>query len=286
MAIRVPALAGLALLCVWSAGCQTPERGTLPQQPAVVAPPTPTPMPTPTLVPTPKPMPADVEPARPDRGAAPAPLPAEMVKSLLAVELVARSEDEASAITTDETLRNLRSALAEDKYKLTDADGDLVLALTVRAAPFDQTGNYFVYEGEAAASVRAAALDRVLGEKRFSARAQRQLGADKAQRALGQALADAIAPWARESLLRISAELTVNDLVVRLPGGFADQEQFAGQLLAAVQGLDGVSGARLLPVTRKEREIAVRVVYYPAQMPAGLLHTLIIGHPELNLKLP
>lgn len=231
---------------------------------------------------------ATTEMARPgpDREPLPDSIPAEMTKAVLTVGVAAQAVDADAEPVAAELRNRLRSTLAEDGYAVADGAGDLLLALKVRAQPFDQTGSYFVYEGEAAARVASVDLNRTLGEKQFDARAKRELGRAAAQKALALELAGQIGPWVQESLQRGSSGLVAEDLVVKMRWLATNQAGYAEQLLETVKALDGVVNARLVNLNRREREIAVRAVYYTAKLPDGLLYTLALRHPELKLRLP
>jgi hypothetical protein len=134
--------------------------------------------------------------------------------------------------------------------------------------------------------VLSMGLGRQLGEMRFAERAPRKLGEAAAQKELARVLAAEIVPWARESLGRIGGELAVEDLVVSFGLLGPDPQEYSPRLVKAIEGIDGVLGVQLVSLRRKEKSVAVRVLYYAQRVPNGLLYELALKHPELKLRMP
>jgi hypothetical protein len=175
----------------------------------------------------------------------------------------------------------LADTLRQAGLKLDGPEPDLKVTIRFQATEFDRSGNYYVFDGQAAVEARVAADQRLLDSKTFKLRAERQLGRDEAVAAVAAQLTAALTPWVKETLTHHSVGLAAVRLRVSLPTDVAPAT-YAPTLQAALAGLDGVLA--LQPQAKSGREATYRVLYIRDRQPNGIPRALA-ARPDLRLRI-
>jgi hypothetical protein len=177
--------------------------------------------------------------------------------------------------------------LASQGLVLSDRDAsDLELNLQVQVHPFDQSGNYYVYEAEMNARANlVSGQARVLGQRNFQVRSERKLGKADALRSAADEMEKEAKQWCMKAISPASFGLMANDVTVKIPAleTYTGQVNYAKRFIDEVSGLDGVVTCRVMKHNYDFKQIVFRVVYFRDSFPAGLLNTLSTIN-KLNLK--
>ena len=94
-----------------------------------------------------------------------------------------------------------RNSVAGYGYRVNaESKPDLLLSAKFSRRTFDQSGEYFIFNGESNVRLASCSGDGVLYEKTFTAKGVRGLGKAAAERNFADALADQIVKWLDETL--------------------------------------------------------------------------------------
>ncbi len=193
--------------------------------------------------------------------------------ALLNMQVTSASQDPASL-----SIRQaVRGRLTAENFKLNDDLPDLRVDLRVSAKPFDQTGNYWVYDGRADASVVRLFDQKTLGQQTFTARGERKLGQEEALASMQEALADKTATWISETAASGRSGLAAYDITLQRPAlsrVWKDDSEYARFFISEVTKLNGLVSCVVAQQDYNLHTLVFRIVYYPEKFPEGLLNRL------------
>lgn len=184
--------------------------------------------------------------------------------------------------------QKMANNLASQGLVISDASSsDVRLNLNVQAEPFDQSGNYYVYDAELTASAILSAGQRArpLGINTFKVRSERKLGKADALRSASDVLSKQSTPWCLDAVSPASCGLLANDVTVRIPWfkTRTGQAKYARDFIQTVSGMGGVVTCRVMEHDYNAKTVVFRVVYFRDSFPAGLLNKLATKD-RLNIK--
>jgi len=95
----------------------------------------------------------------------------------------------------------VRNEIAGYGYRVNgEGKADLLLTVALELEPFDDSGEYFVFKGEAKTRLASCAGDGVLYEKTFDAKGKRGLGERAAAKNLADEITKQVREWLNETL--------------------------------------------------------------------------------------
>lgn len=211
-----------------------------------------------------------------------APASAATAAALLNVQVGAREQDPVSVAVRDA----VKGRLTGENFQMAEDLPDLRVTLDVTTKPFDQSGNYWVFDGQVDASVTRMFDQRLLGRETLTARGERKLGKEEAQEAVGGALASKTASWVAGVAASGKSGLAANDITIRrylLNRLSRDDAEYARFFISRVAQVDGVVSCVVASQDYATHTVTFRVVYYAQKFPEGLLNRLA-AMDDLGIK--
>ena len=170
-------------------------------------------------------------------------------------------------------------------FVIDETQPDVVVGLTSTKSLFDQSGNYYVYDGTVLASAHLPEKTRIIATKSFSARGERKLDVAPAEKTLVEALAPSITKWLDESLTLQRLPVAARDITVHRRSIMASSDtEYIASFTSRVGSMPGVLRCTLKGQNDTERNYTFRVVYKSETFPEGLLNAIIVKCPELKLN--
>jgi hypothetical protein len=170
-------------------------------------------------------------------------------------------------------------------FAMDAGQADVRIDLAVEAAPFDQEGNYYVFDSEVEAVVALPDRDERLGGQRFDYRGPRTLDRAPALRATADGLTPLVTAWVDRMAGRASQMVGAVRIAVDLPWRSRNEmPQYADLFVREVGAVSGVIDVALVDQSRDDRRQVFRVVYRKSAFPAGILNRLALIE-ELNLAI-
>lgn len=211
-------------------------------------------------------------------------LSAESSLSQLDVALAIKAGTDDAGRVAKELDREIRAMLDEKRMRVVDSAGDLSVACAVNVEPFDESGNFFVFDVDVETAA-AVVGQRGLGRDKFSARGKRTLGRRKAVEAAAKPVAADVAGWVKQTLVPEKIGLVAQDL--RVDGDWTMHklklDDYARDFVRQVNRLDGVLDCRVIDQSYAKKNVLFRVVFVRDDFPEGLLNRLM-GMETLKLK--
>ena len=217
-----------------------------------------------------------------DRARSPA--VAEMRYLNIAVQGKGINED--GAVVAGELERAIRQTLSDYGIPMKTDQPDLLLTLDVEAVPFDESGNYFLYEGTVKATAKVVSREpRDLGLKTFKVRSERKLGKADALLSLANRMSTEAIEWSKEMTSPSRCSLFANDITVEVPWYKTRKAQvdYAQNFVKEVSSYPGVTVCRLVEHDYANKVLVFRIVYLRDSYPSGLLNYLA-SKDTLNIK--
>lgn len=194
----------------------------------------------------------------------------------LNMKIVVQASDK-DARQVVERLRNaVQGRLTAEGYTIADTLPDVNLYLEAEAKVFDQSGNYYVFDGEVETEAKLVVAGKMLGTTTMNARSERKLGRAEALRALAEELEDQLMPWVQQTLstkrvgLRAS-HVTVTGTRWTTAGSMSD---YANRFVPRVEKTSGVVDVRVIGQDYENKRLVFRVVYQRDSFPSGLINYL------------
>lgn len=164
---------------------------------------------------------------------------------------------------------------------------DVTLRLTTSSRLYDQTLNWWMFEGEVTAALALHGGEaRLLGEESFDAQGARGRGETQALRNLAYGLEEQLGPWIRRTLESPKTGFAMERLEVVLADPVALPEDY--RTIAAIQaGLDALEGVRRAEIIERNDaagRVVWKVVYDRGLVPMGVAYALFARNSELADK--
>lgn len=190
-----------------------------------------------------------------------------------------------SEIEADRIETYARGRLADQGYRVNSGKAaDLVLTMETACEPYDQIGNYWIFEGslKATLAVRGGEAHE-LGAKGTTVRGVRGLGEAQAHRNLADEMEAELGSWLKRTLETEALDFRSARLSLSLDGPIQLAEDYKAidDIQKALAELPGVRSARVETQNNAKGTVEFVVVYEPAQTPAGVWNALWAAHPEL-----
>ena len=201
----------------------------------------------------------------------------------LNVALETVGNDEAAKIAAKEIAEETQRSLIQNGFRMDRSAPDISVATQVETDMFDQSGNYYVFDGRAKTRIERVYDSSLIGEETVSARGERKLGKEEAARAVGSKLASDTAAWIGKAASPSVTGLTSAELTVYRAWGLGSDAQYSKDLIDRATSIKGVVSCRQVSHDYKARKMVFRVVYVEDLFPEGVLNRLI-NDPNLNLK--
>lgn len=179
--------------------------------------------------------------------------------------------------------RAVAGALATKGFAVDADHSDISVALAAETSVFDQSGNYYRYDGKVVARVERTMDRRLLGEQTFEGRGERKLGSAGALSALSSSLSGKVVDWVAETIAPAQAGLAANNITVTRKHAKTDDAEYARIFATKAGALKGVVSCTLASQDTGAHSMVFRVVYLKDAFPAGILNH-VAGIPELELK--
>ena len=180
----------------------------------------------------------------------------------------------AAKLDTAEFEQMVRGQLANAGFaSLPGEPTDLRLNITLESELFDQSGNYYVYNGRAVAELWRRLDGKQLVGNSFAAKSERKLGEREAAINLQERLVTALKDWITAQITPDRVGVAASEITLSLSkfkifkGG--DQKQIS-EFIESTQGIPGVHSCRLVENNATDRVYRFRVIYFPEKLPMGL----------------
>ncbi|MEI6150194.1 MAG: hypothetical protein WCS01_13925, partial [bacterium] len=179
----------------------------------------------------------------------------------------------------------LESELAKKEFRLDNKAADLKIDLNVKIVLFDQSGEYYRYNGDIESVVTRADNAKVLGRQTFHAEGPRALGSQSALRGLADKLTPELDKWVLATCTAVRSELAAEDVLVqrRLPNLASGDPAYALHFTKTVDELPGVVSCTLVAQDYAARTMTFRVVYDKNAFAGGFMNRLLTIE-QLGLK--
>ncbi len=184
---------------------------------------------------------------------------------------------------------SLKSALVEKGIKVEDKDTDLILAAKVRCREFDQSGNFYLYEGDLLSQLKLRDYKNLLAAKSFEVKGKRELGRQKAIDSCVKELEKKFVPWAVDSLENMRFDLVVSKITFsNLRGKLFNsahqiQSEKVKKIVDTIEKIDGIYTCELVESSYNKRNATFKIVYDKDKFKAGIL-TILDCDDDLNIK--
>lgn len=159
-------------------------------------------------------------------------------------------------------------------------EADISIQASYSGEVFDRSGNYVLYDGTASAQVIRLADRKVLSQTRFVERGPRTLEDDRALEANVLQVADRLSGWMSGALSPAKIGIAASNVTVS--NHDLTPKQYPRRFIDAVSATEGVTAARYLGLDQGG-DFVFRVVYFPDQVPEGLL-TRLRSIQGLNIR--
>lgn len=197
--------------------------------------------------------------------------------------------DDGSAALADRVGSSIRSELARLGYTVDGVGAaNVELSAVVTRTPFDQLGEYSVFDGTVRLTARLVGTDeRTLAETTIEEHGARGLGNAQAERKLADKLIPGVNAWLAKSLGTEALGLASESFTLY----FAEQNDTAGDLSIgevfrrAIAGLDGVRSVSIIASDTNKGCATFRVIYDKKVIRNSIVNVLFTEHPELGNKL-
>lgn len=176
----------------------------------------------------------------------------------------------------------LAGSLNLSRFYITQRDADVTVRLQVASELLDQSGNYFSYRGTTNAAIVRNFDQSVLGSSYLQSRGERTLGETMALQALSQRMSADAAAWINDNLTLDAVGLAANDISLTIPRSFSFSD-YIQRFIQESSATPGVTSCTLIAQDTAARSLTFRVVYYPQELPEGILNRLALN-PNLNLR--
>lgn len=222
-----------------------------------------------------------------------APCPARAVEDSLRVSVVAQPSNQTGELLA----ANVKSAASQNisrrGFRLVEGGSpDVAVTFGVSQEEFNRAGNFIVYDGRVDARVVVSANEnRVIDEKTFSVRGERDLGEAAATAKLSAAIMPQIDAWVAGAVT--AEKLAVDAVTVTVEYRHAKASQKAilvGDFVNAAKGTPGVRDCQLVAETWRPGwwgstfDATYRIVYDASAFPGGPLNTIAVRNPGLKLS--
>jgi hypothetical protein len=169
--------------------------------------------------------------------------------------------------------QSLASAVVASGYILEDAPAaaDLALHASYKADLFDQSGNYFLYDGTASARIVRKVDGKVLAQTRLEERGPRALEERRALEANAQRVSDALIAWLDREMNPAAVGIVASDVTISRPTFY--RRDYPSTFIEKVGAVPGVTAVRFVGEDSGGNFI-FRVIYFPEEIPEGLLARL------------
>lgn len=202
--------------------------------------------------------------------------------SQLEVSLTSNPQTSSDQSLADTVTSHASGALNAQGYNIIPSQADVAVQLSVGSEEFDRSGNYYVYRGTVQGEARRLSDGRVIARRDIITKGGRALGQDAARSNLGSQLGMETAGWIQESLTPTSIGLAANDLTLTIPL-HRNISSYASEFIRVCKGIRGISKVTLIQQDHPSRTVVFRIVYYPQQIPEGILNRLAT-HEELDIR--
>ena len=205
------------------------------------------------------------------------PTAAESFVRLLNASVNCRAGDDTAKPVAGALQSSAEGELAKQGFRLDNTATDLRIALDVKTVLFDQSGEYYRYNGDVEAVVTRADNAKVLGRQTFHAEAPRALGSQPALRGLADKLTPDVNRWILATCTAVRTELSAEDVVVhrRLPSLASGDPAYALEFAKTVGSLPGVVSCNLAAQDYATRTMTFRVVYDKTAFAGGFFNRLL-----------
>lgn len=201
----------------------------------------------------------------------------------LNVALKAVGNEAVAKTAAKEVKEEAQRSLIQNGFRIDRSAPDISVAVEVETDIFDQSGNYYVYDGRARTRIMRVYDSSLIGDKTVAVRSARKLGKTEAARAVGSALASKTATWITKAAAPSTTGLTSALLTVHRAWRPGSDARYARDLIDEATSLKGVVSCRQMSHDYKVRKLVFRIVYIEDLFPEGILNRLI-NSPDLNLK--
>ncbi len=250
-------------------GCATLCPGKTAAPPPVVSPP---PVPTPT---PPAPMPVLAPP--------PAPAMAVGKETMLKVQVQATGSGADAAAVADALKIHAEGKLAAGGFAVTPNQPEVAVTMAVTTELFDQSGNYFVFDGRTVVSAVRIFDGKLLGKIELNARNERKLGRAAALAALTAKMKDEAASWLAATITPDKMGIAASTLRVRLAWDDVNKDgEFATKFTGKVTQIPGIARCTMEREDYTERMLNFRILHMKDQFPEGMV-TRLFATPGLGI---
>lgn len=177
----------------------------------------------------------------------------------------------------------VQGKLNQQGLQVTPQGGDLSVGITVSSALFDQSGNYYRWEGTADTSIRRNVDLSTVESKLINVRASRKLGEAAARDVLVAELSRETADWVAGNMGDKSLQLSANDIQIKVPF-YKNAASYTKTFIREVRQVPGVANVMLVQQDSAQKLLTFRVVYFQNKIPEGILYR-IARIDELNIRL-
>ncbi|MEX0321471.1 MAG: hypothetical protein AB3N63_04890 [Puniceicoccaceae bacterium] len=167
----------------------------------------------------------------------------------------------------------LIASLVTSGYEVSEAGPhpDIRIQASYDATIFDQSGNYYLYEGTSSAKVVRTWDGKVIAQTRLKEKGPRILEQARALEDNALQVADELDAWLASAVKPSSIGLVASEVTVSRP--LFNPRSYPSRFIERVQSIPGVTNVRYAGDDASGSFI-FRVVYFPEQMPEGLLNKL------------
>ena len=210
----------------------------------------------------------------------------EAATRLLNVSVTTRPGDSNAERVAEAVRKAVEGRLAEKRFAMNAGEPDILVELGVKVIPFDKSGSYFRFNGQADVKAVRCRDERLLGQHVVAVAGERKLGLGESLSGLSEKMGGEVAEWAVGACLPLQTELGANDITVhrRLPALASNDPEYVAKFVGRVGALKGIVSCRLVQHDYNTRTMVFRVVYYRDLFPEGLLNRLALDR-ELGIRL-
>ena len=230
---------------------------------------------------------------RPEQPIIPGEVPSEVTKtdaSFLTVQVSAKPEKEEAAELAGFVQTAVEGALIGNGFTIANKKPDVVMDLTVRQTTFDQSGNYYMLEGNVpSAKVLLPNQDsKAFATKTFPImRGSRELGMEKAVASLADKLAPAVGKWTAETVRPADLSMAAITVVIQRNTIFYKSKDpiYVNKFAERLVKIDGIYSCELLSGEVATRLWEFRIVYDKLKFPGGVVNKVIETCKDLDIEL-
>jgi hypothetical protein len=182
----------------------------------------------------------------------------------------------------DAVQNRVQGKLADNGFQLTPSLPDIQVNISVETSQFDQSGNYYLFQGAYQAEILRVWDKRVLSKTEETVKGERKLGKTEATRSVHAKLAEAASVWIAAVCTPERSGLAVSDITISRPAGKKDHAAYARRAIRLIKEQDGVAACEQLREDETGRMV-FRVVFFRSKFPEGMLNRLV-SIPELEIE--